>query len=141
MITGHDVDPRPPSQRRADDLIRRKLAEGTVVPFGPRSNSRPLKSRPNSTQSTTGYEKQIHATMLARGFISAGAPRDGTPGALYAGNHPARDGRKLLVHSRPDGDWTTWQTINGTGDDTKIAGMGNGHASLVQHLKKWGGGA
>lgn len=117
------------------------LKEGVVVPLRPRSSSKPMKSRLNSTQTQTqsGYEKQIHATMLSRGFISAGAPRDGTPGALYAGNHPSRDGRKLLLHSRPDGDWTTWQTINGTGDDTKIAGMGNGHASLMQHLKQWGG--
>lgn len=125
---------------RADQLIRRKLDEGTVVPFGPRSSSRPaLKSRPNSTQTSSGYEKQVHATMLAKGFISHGAPRDGSPGALYAGNHPSRDGRKLLVHSRPDGDWTTWQTVTGDAKDTAVRGMGNGYESLVRHLRQWGG--
>lgn len=79
----------------------------------------------------------MHAAMLAHGFTSFGAPRDGSPGALYAAAHPSRDGRKLLVHTRDDGDWTTWQSSQPDGKDAKVHARGNGHQELATHVRKW----
>jgi len=145
----------------ADDLIRQELDEGAALERArlkwgdaAATSSEPttdagrtlrdiakapispaLSSRGNG--STTNAERSTRAIMLLHDFRDLGAPRDGRPGQLYGKAHPSRDGRSLLIHAVPDGDWASFQADSPDVSAVRKHGEGRGHRELERHVKQW----
>lgn len=122
-------------ERPSDRLISGKLREGAALD---RARARwGTAGRSDTAPEAQSSEKSMHAVALVQGLQSYGAPRDGRPGALYIGLHPNRDGRKVLLHARPDGAWTTYEARADDGSDAAVLDRGVGHNELAAHLRRW----
>lgn len=121
-------------ERPSDRLISGRLREGAALD---RARARWGTAGGQAAPAQSSSEKSMHAVMLVQGMTPYGAPRDGRPGALYIGLHPNRDGRKLLVHTRPDGAWTTYESKLDDGSDAAVLDRGVGHNELAGHVRRW----